>query len=149
MDEIKLISGIIINDLKIIDHPKGEILHLFKQNDLGYYNFGEAYISKIKFNCIKAWKRHLKMTSNLIIPIGEVKIVIYDNRIDSPTFKFTNEFVLSIYNYKRITIPPKLWYGFKGLSQTDSYIINFSNIIHDPLEQESADLSNFELNYKW
>ena len=35
----------------------------------------EELFSTIKCNKIKAWKRHLKMTMNLIVPLGNVKFI--------------------------------------------------------------------------
>ena len=44
-------------------------------------------------------------------------------------------------NYSRITVPPKIWFGFKGLSSRTSYILNISNLSHDPSEVERQSLT--------
>ena len=44
-------------------------------------------------------------------------------------------------NYSRITVPPMIWFGFKGISLNTSYILNISNEIHDPLEVERKPLT--------
>ena len=79
MDEVN-IDGVILTPLKKIIHPKGNILHGLKKNDHGYAGFGEAYFSTIRHNEIKGWNYHKEMTLNLIVPIGEVTFVIYDDR---------------------------------------------------------------------
>ena len=50
-------------------------MRFLKKNELKNWTFGEAYFSKIKFNKIKAWKYHSKMTLNLAVPHGKVKFV--------------------------------------------------------------------------
>lgn len=134
-----------INDLKIINLEKGDVLHALKSSDNSFINFGEAYFSTIKYEMIKAWKRHKLMTLNLIVPIGEVKFVVYDNRIlNNPAW---HEFSLSRNNYKRLTIPPMTWIGFQGLAKGESMVLNISNIPHDPNEQENIEIE--KINYDW
>ena len=78
----KLLDKIKTTPLKIIKLPTGNIMRVLKKNESKNWNFGEAYFSKIKFNKIKAWKYHLKMTLNLAVPQGKVKFVFYSERDD-------------------------------------------------------------------
>ena len=71
-------DGVIISTLKQIHHPKGDILHAIKKSDVGFSGFGEAYFSIINQGDVKGWKKHTKMTLNLVVPIGEIEFVIYD-----------------------------------------------------------------------
>lgn len=141
-----MIDGIEINELKIIENKNGNILHFLKNNEKSYKGFGEVYISTIKSNSIKAWKKHKKMTCNFIVPKGKIKIVVFDDRLDSISYNEIQEINLSIENYCRLTIPPNLWFGFSSLNSEDSLLINFADIMHDPNEKIDKDL-NF-VNYK-
>jgi dTDP-4-dehydrorhamnose 3,5-epimerase len=142
-----LIEGVVVSPLKIIMHPKGEVLQAIKSGSYGYDGFGEAYFSLIKKGEIKGWKKHLKMTLNLIVPEGEIQFVVYDDRENSPT---KNEFFqtnLSKDNYCRLTISPGLWVGFQGLSNGTNLLLNVANIEHDP--DESRNLSLEKITYEW
>ena len=66
---------VVINKLKRINVEGGDVLHCLKSSDKAFLEFGEAYFSFIEMNYIKAWKRHIKMTMNLIVPIGLVQFV--------------------------------------------------------------------------
>ena len=143
----ELINGVLITPLKIVSHPKGDIYHGMKRSDSGYLNFGEAYFSTIVSGETKAWKMHTRMTSNLIVCKGKVKIVLYDNRKDSVSNDVINEFVLSLDNYCRLTVPPGIWLGFKGIAKDISMILNIADIVHDPSEQ--VNISSEELNIKY
>ena len=55
----------------------GDIYHILKSNESSFDNFGEAYFSWIDHFYVKGWKRHLKMTCNLVVPIGTVNFVFF------------------------------------------------------------------------
>lgn len=144
-----MIKGLIVTDLKIIPNEKGNIFHSMKVSDPGYVGFGEAYFSTIIGGEIKAWKRHHEMTLNLTVPVGVVKFVLYDDRQDSETYQNFTELTLSTYNYKRLTIPPGIWMGFKGMSDGLNLLLNIANIEHDPKEQENVSQENSNIIYDW
>ena len=127
---------IIIKPLKRINIEEGDVLHALKATDDEFHGFKEAYFSSIKKNKIKAWKRHLLMTMNLIIPIGRVQFNFYDNNQ-----KLIKNIIVGEDNYCRITVPPMIWFGFKGLSSHTSYILNISDESHNPSEVERKPLS--------
>jgi len=68
-------NEIIITQLKQVHVEGGNVLHALKNTDNGYNAFGEAYFSWIDNGSIKAWKRHMRMTMNLIVPLGNVQFV--------------------------------------------------------------------------
>ena len=125
-----------VTPLKRFHLKEGDVLHGLKANEKQYYGFEEAYFSFIKSGRIKAWKRHLKMTMNIIVPIGSVLFNFYDK-----SEKEIMVITIGEKNYSRITVPPKIWFGFKGLGKKDSLVLNISNIIHDPKEVEKKDLN--------
>ena len=65
---------------KIINHPKGNIMHYIKKNDKNYVKFGEVYFTWIKKNSLKGWKLHKKMYMNLTVPVGHIKFTFLDER---------------------------------------------------------------------
>ncbi len=131
----------IITPLKQIKNPKGDIYHALKKSDNGFDDFGEAYFSTIKQNIIKGWKKHTIMTLNLVVPVGEIEFVIYDER-EKEFFNIK----LSQKNYKRVTIKPGLWLAFRGI-KSENMLLNLASILHDPDEAINLDLD--EIRYEW
>ena len=129
-------TSIRIKSLKQIHVDEGNVLHALKASEEEFYGFEEAYFSTIKINKIKAWKRHLRMTMNLIVPVGEVQFNFYNEEK-----KLLINTIIGENNYSRITVPPMTWFGFKGLSSSTSFILNISNKFHDPSEVERKPLS--------
>ncbi len=134
-------NRVILTPLKRIFNPKGDIYHVMKSSDIGYRGFGEAYFTTINKNEIKGWKKHNRMTLNLVVIVGRVKFVIYDEI----TRKFSTV-ILSPTNYQRLTVNPQLYLAFKGLKE-NNIILNITNLQHDPYEVENLDI--LKINYEW
>ena len=139
-----MISDVVLSNEKIIEIENGNIKHILKNDSHGFAGFGEAYFSEINYGSIKAWKKHQKMTLNLVVPYGKVHFAVFDNRTSKKTY---GEYILSSVNYQRLTIPPNLWFGFKGLHKKKSIILNIANILHNDHEVERLNFN--EINYDW
>ena len=122
--------------------PSGDIMRILKNKEVKNWNFAEAYFSKIKYNKIKAWKYHLKMSLNLVVPIGRVRFVFYSNK--TKNFKVIEA---GEKKYSRISIPPGIWFGFKGLTKKDSVILSLTNLEHDP--REDLRCKKNEIKFNW
>jgi dTDP-4-dehydrorhamnose 3,5-epimerase len=144
-----MIEGVELTPLKIILGELGDVLHAIKRTEDSFHGFGEAYFSIVNKGAIKAWKRHHKMTLNLVVPCGDINFVIYDERPDSTTYGEINEINLSLQNYQRLTVPPMLWLGFKGLGNGLNMLMNVSDIPHDPNEFDRIDAYKNHINYQW
>ena len=149
MDGNTNIEGVLIVPLKIISIDGGDVLHAMKSSDEGYLGFWEAYFSTIKHGVVKAWKRHREMVLNLIVPVGMITFVLYDDRQDSSTYGSFQEIILSQENYCRLTVPPMVWLGFKGVMEgANSMLLNIANIPHDPDEVDRLELDVLKYNWK-
>ena len=87
------------------------------------------------------------MVLNLVVPVGAVRFVIFDDRAGSETESKFSEILLSRKNYGRLTVPAKLWVGFQGLDENDSLLLNIASVPHDPDEVEHRALD--EIDYDW
>ena len=135
------VNQISITPLKRIEAAGGDVLHGIKCSDPGYVDFGEAYFSIVKAGAIKAWKRHLRMTLNLVVPQGMVFFVFIDEE------SMIREEVAGEENYVRLTVPPGIWFGFKDICYKESMVLNIASIPHDPGEVERRPLADFD--YVW
>ena len=138
------INGVTTTPLSIIDIKGGAVLHAIKMSDYGFSGFGEAYFSWVDEGAIKAWKRHKNMTLNLVVPVGEIKFVLFDDR-ELPNTQF-QEIIISKNNYCRLTVPPMIWMGFQGLSDGDSMLLNIADIEHDPNEVDRKEIEKINYN---
>ena len=135
------INEIITTPLKRIPVLGGDVLHAMKKTDNGFSGFGESYFSLLLSGVVKAWKKHLKMTLNLIVPMGKVRFVFMDN---DGLFRVET---IGDNNYARLTIPPGIWFGFKGDFENTSLVLNIANIEHSPDEVERKEVN--KIKYNW
>ena len=141
------IDGVALSPLKIVHVKGGDVYHAIKNSDSEYYGFGEAYFSTIQSGVIKAWKRHHEMILNLIVPLGRIRFVAYDNREDSSSCGKYGEVTLSKDNYYRLTLPPMLWVGFQGVDKQTSMLLNVANIQHRASEADRKEQN--QIKYNW
>ena len=133
-------DGVTLTPLKQITHPKGDIFHAMKASDDGFSGFGEAYFSTVNQGEVKGWKKHTEMTLNLVVVIGEIEFVVYD---DNSFYSVK----LSKNNYQRLTVEPGLWLAFRGWS-IENMLLNLANIEHNPDESVNIDLNAFDYNWE-
>lgn len=135
MVPITELPGVIITPLKIIPSENGSVMHALLAGDPGFCGFGEAYFSTVFPGVIKGWKRHKKMTLNLVVPIGKIEFVLLDDRAASSKMSAV---VLGRDCYARLTVPPGIWVAFKGWEgASENVLLNLANIAHDPDEAEN------------
>ncbi|MEM9283396.1 MAG: dTDP-4-dehydrorhamnose 3,5-epimerase family protein [Verrucomicrobiota bacterium] len=138
-----MISGVKIEPLRIIPGESGTVFHAMKNSDPSFESFGEAYFSSVEYGSVKGWKKHREMTLNIVVPCGAIRFVLYDDRNASPTKNQHLEITLSPENYSRLTVPPKVWMAFQGVSERSvNLLLNIASIPHDPEESENAPLAD-------
>jgi dTDP-4-dehydrorhamnose 3,5-epimerase len=141
------IDGVILTTQKIISVDGGNVLHAMKRDDPGYTSFGEAYFSTVKSQAIKAWKRHRRMTLNIVVPVGSIRFIIVDDRNIKAAEPHYQEVILSKDNYNRLSVPSMVWVGFQGLSKGNSMLLNIASIAHEPDEFDRRDINEIEFDW--
>jgi len=139
----KLIQPV-LTQLKIIESEKGAVYHALKRTESSFFEFGEAYFSFVNKGAIKGWKKHKKLTMNIIVPVGVIKFVVCHFSSDKPIF---SEYILGPgTNYSRLTVPPGYWLAFEGLEDINC-LLNVADLEHEKLEADNISLN--EIKYSW
>ena len=85
----------------------------------------------------------------LAVPVGQIRLVLYDDRADSPTQGHVEEILLSPKDYNLVTIPPLIWNGFQAVGPEMALIANCASMEHDPAEIRRLDPSDSTIPYRW
>jgi dTDP-4-dehydrorhamnose 3,5-epimerase len=144
-----MIDGVIINPLKQIPDERGKVMHMLREDSEGLAGFGEIYFSCVYPGAIKGWHIHKIMTLNYTVPHGSIKFVLYDDRQGSPTKGEVQEIFLGPDNYCRVTVPPMIWNGLKGIGTMTAIVANCASIAHDPSEIDRRDPFDSYIPYDW
>lgn len=142
-----MIDGVRQKALKKIGDERGSIMHMMRSSDPDFEGFGEVYFSWVNPGVVKGWHKHSVVSVNLAVPVGAVKIVVFDDRDGSETKGQTQEFVIGGENYSLLSISPGLWYGFACVGDAAAMIANCATHPHDPDESAGRDLA--DVDYDW
>jgi dTDP-4-dehydrorhamnose 3,5-epimerase len=143
------VEGLRCVPLKRIPDERGTIYHMLKASDPHFLRFGEIYFSTIYPGVVKGWHKHREMTLNYACVHGRIKLVVYDDREDSPTRGRLQEIFLGPDNYSLVVIPPLVWNGFKGMGSDMAVVANCCTHEHDPSRSERIDPFNNHIPYSW
>ena len=144
-----MIRGVQIRPLAQIADERGKIMHMLRSDAPWFEKFGEIYFSVVYPGVIKGWHLHKRMTLNYAVITGMVKLVLFDNRDDSPTRGQVQEIFAGEDHYDLITIPPHVWNGFKGVGTKPAIVANCATEPHDPEEIVRMDPFSGEVPYDW
>lgn len=143
------IEGVEIKKLRKIPDERGTIYHMLCSDDELFEEFGEIYFSNVYPNVVKAWHFHDKMILNYSVIHGMIKLVLFDDRENSPTKGNLMEIFIGEENYLLVKIPVKVWNGFKGIGSKKAIVANCSSMSHDPDEIHRKPYDSTDIGYDW
>ncbi len=144
-----MIQGVSLRPLKQIPDERGKVMQMLRRDDPWFERFGEIYFSLVYPGVVKGWHLHKVMTLNYAVITGRIKLVLYDEREQSPTRGELQEIFSGEDSYCLITVPPNVWNGFKGLGVQPAVVANCSTDPHDPSEIVRLDPYSDRIPYDW
>ena len=102
-----------IKKLKWNTDERGRLMELLRSDDKMYSEFGQVYITSAYPEVVKAWHYHNLQDDYMAVAKGMMKIVLFDDREDSPTKGEVNEFFVGDFNPILVRIPKHVYHGFK------------------------------------
>lgn len=144
-----MIDGVKIVPLRQIVDERGKIMQMLKATDPHFVGFGEIYFSTAWPGAVKAWHIHTRMTVNNAVLSGRAKLVLYDQRENSPTHGEVQEVFLGEDNYVLVQIPPGIANGYKAYGDKQVILANAASMPHDPEEMLRVDPFDNDIPYDW
>jgi dTDP-4-dehydrorhamnose 3,5-epimerase len=143
------IKGVLVVPLRRIPDERGTVSHMLKSTDPHFKGFGEIYFTSVYRGVVKGWHKHREVTHHYACIFGRVKLVLYDDREDSPTKGALLELFLGPDNYSLVVIPPDVWSGLKGMSDPYAIVANCSTHTHDLSRSTRVDPFDNDIPYDW
>ncbi len=144
-----MIDGVGVIPLKQIADARGKVMHMLRSDAPHFRGFGEIYFSTVVPGAVKAWHFHKTMMLNYAVPVGAIRLVLFDDRTDSRTHGEVQEMILGSANYNLVAIPAMVWSGFQGISSEVALVANCTTLPHDPTEIERRDPNDRRIPYDW
>lgn len=90
-----------------------------------------AYLFTIRPGMIKGWGLHQLHEDRYFVVRGEMELVMYDPRPESPTFGKISTVTLSAARPRLVNVPRNVWHADRTLGTEDVWVVNFPTIAYD------------------
>ena len=146
-----MIDGVRLLTLENHLDERGRVVELFRADDDSLPPFGQVHLSTVRPGAVKAWHRHHKRTDVIACVRGVVRLGLYDPREESPTHLEVNELFLAPDSPHRVLIPPKVWFGLKGVAGDESMVVVWTDEPYNALvpDEERWDPLANEIPFDW
>jgi len=136
-----IIDGVKTKFIRPVPHEDGTLCEIARADwDEITDPIVHTHVTTTQIGRIRAWGLHQNSTDRLFVVKGLVSIVVYDGRIDSPTYGVINEFKVSERNPVLLVIPPNLYHGWKNIGTDEAYIINMPTSMYNYHKPDALDL---------
>ena len=139
-----MISGVHVKSLRVIPDERGRLMEILRCDDSIFEKFGQVYLTTTFPGVVKAWHYHKKQDDNITVVKGMLRLVLYDNREESPTRGELNEFFIGEQNPVLVHVPKRILHGWKCVGHEEVMVIN---CVTEPYNREHPD--EHRLPYDW
>jgi len=146
-----LIDGVKLKKLKVIPDERGRLMEMLRSDDELFIKFGQVYMTSAYPGVVKGWHYHKRQTDNMVVVRGMMKVVLYDSRKESGTYKEVNEFFMGAHNPMLLQIPAYVFHGFKCITDYEAICINIPTEPYDYQEPDEfrEDPHSPNIPYRW
>jgi dTDP-4-dehydrorhamnose 3,5-epimerase len=122
---VPFIDGVHIRPARTLPDDRGTVCEIFNPA-WGFDDYPLVYIYQITIrpDKVKGWVVHYESDDRLFISQGILKIVLYDDRAESPTYQALNEIYLGEHNRAMLRIPRGVFHAIQNVGHTDALFIN-------------------------
>ena len=146
------IDGVIVREVLHVPRDHGVITEVFRpQWDPTGLPIVHIYQSRLFPAAIGAWSCHAKTVDRLFVNQGHLKIVLFDGREESPTFRRVMELHAGDARPAFLVIPIGVWHGLQNLGAFDALVLNCPSRPYDYEDPDHYRLpyDSPEIPYAW
>ncbi len=120
-----MIAGVKLRPAITIPDERGTVCEVYNPV-WGFSDEPLVYIYQVTIRPgkVKGWAAHHDQDDRLFISQGTLRIVLYDDRADSPTHKMVNVFFLGEVNRGLLLIPHGVYHAVENVGYTDALFVN-------------------------
>ena len=145
-----MIDGVVLKSLDTHQDERGFFREIIRETDDFFQEgFGQWSHSLMYPGVIKAWHIHKKQTDWWYVSTGVLKVVLYDKRPESSTYRQSMEMMLG-YGYEPsiLKIPPGVAHGCKCLAGPAN-LLYITSHTYDPEDEGRISHDDPEIGYDW
>jgi len=144
-----LIEGVKVKAQRLIPDARGFLMELMRPDWPEFIQWGQVYATMCYPGVVKGWHYHYHQIDSFNCVCGMGKVVLFDNRPNSPTNGIINEFIIGPLNPKMVQIPNFVWHGFAAVGPEPAIIINCPTRMYNYTEPDEYRAPHDSFGYKW
>ena len=128
----QLPAGVSFRDVPTHVDDRGSVVELFDAR-WGWHPdpLVFAYAFTVRPGKIKGWGLHKRHDDRYFLLQGDMEVVLYDERDDSPTRGLVAKVYLSELRRRLMSIPAGIWHADHNIGTRDALVVNFPTIPYD------------------
>lgn len=144
------IQDVSIESGKLIRNERGFLREITRDDQTDFFAVGQLYQTGTFEGVVKAWYKHHVQYDGLFVLAGVMKLVLIDDRPDSPTYKTIQEIVVSATDPAVVRVPPGVWHGFQSV-EGDLVLLHLNShpIQLDKPDEDRLPFDTVLLPYTW
>lgn len=149
--EERLISGAKVRRLPALPDERGVLTEILRADDPEYPEFGQVYVTATYPGVVKGWHYHEEQTDMICCLSGELKLVLYDRRGESPTSGVVNEIFLGDSNRIIVKVPKGIYHGWKCVGERTALVVNIPDKVYhyQRPDEHRVDPHENDIPYDW
>ena len=134
----ELIEGVQIKEVKHVPTSYGYLKELYRDDwALDAEPVGGVFQSTFEPTAISAWHSHVHTTDRLFVVDGMMRIVLYDARKSSRTYRMlSTDLQFGLVRPALVVIPPGVWHGVENISSERASLVNLVSVAYDYAEPD-------------
>jgi dTDP-4-dehydrorhamnose 3,5-epimerase len=145
------LEGVRIVLLKRVTNERGYLTEVQRSEDAIHPGFGQAYVTATRPGIIKAWYRHRTQVDQIVLVKGAIKLVLFDEREGSSSYKQSRELLMDERVSMLVQIPPGVWHGFQAFGPEDAILLHLNSVPFnfDQPDEERVPPDDSRIPYRW
>lgn len=127
-----VIDGVRLRDSHTFADERGTVVEMFDPRSNWHPDpLVFVYAFTVRPGFVKGWNLHVEHEDRYFILQGELELVLFDPRPESPTRGQVSKLVLSEHRRRLVNVPRNVWHADHNIGDTDVVVVNFPTRPYD------------------
>ncbi len=128
----RLIEGVVVRPAVTLPDERGTVCEVFNPA-WGVHPDALVYVYQVTIRPghVKGWVVHELQDDRIFVSSGTMRFVLFDNRLDSPTYGKINDICIGVENRALVIIPKGVFHAVQNVGIVDSLFVNMPTRAYD------------------
>lgn len=132
---VPLIDGVYLHESRAILSESGTLTELFRRDWWAIDGSANSQVDQVFMRTLRVgeasgWHVHAETTDRLTVIAGTLKVLLYDDRPASVSYRQSNTFLLGAIRPQLLVIPPGVWHAIRTHADQDVTLLNMVDLAY-------------------